>query len=196
MKTFILLLAVAFAKADPQLFYGQQAWGYQQYAAPLGFAAYGASPFYKAIVPMKAEMKDEMKAEEMMVETYAQPKEMKMAEEAAVKVEYKPYMTPYGANAFATPYAYATPYATPFAYKVLPRYQAKNGEVEHTVYKREAEADAQFLYNGFYPYTSTYAAAPAVAPYFYNAVAPTKYVFPTQYAVPAVEAIKYDTKDK
>ncbi|TRY67845.1 hypothetical protein TCAL_15852 [Tigriopus californicus] len=188
MKTIVLLLAVAFVKAEPQFLYNSPLAYTSQYA-PLAYTTYAASPLMKAMDP-KAE------------------KDMKVEMEPKQKIEYQ--YQPYAS--VAAPWAYKMPLTTayqtyasaalPLAYNVplAPKYQAKNGDVEHTVYKREAEAeaDAQFLYNGYYPYT-TYAAAPAAtwaatpawaaySPYYAAPVVANKYV------VPAAKAI--DVKDK
>lgn len=173
MKTIVLLMAVAFVKAEPQFLYNTPL-AYTGHYAPLAYTTYAASPLIKAMEP---------KTEE----------DMKVDMESVKKIEYQyqPYAAaPWG---YQMPLTYASA-ALPLTYKVAvaPKYQAKNGEVEHTVYKREAEADAQFLYNGFYPYTTTYAAAPATwapySPYFAAPLVANKYV------VPAVKPVDVNNK--
>ena len=84
------------------------------------------------------------------------------------------------------PVAYHTPAV---AYEAVPQYVAKNGEVEHKVYKRDAEADAdpQLFFNtyGYLPTATSYkyvSAPAATTTYTYARQPAVTYSAPSTYA--------------
>merc|ERR1711884_759914 len=78
------------------------------------------------------------------------------------------------------PVVYNTPVVQPLVYKqAVPQYQAHSAGVSHTVLKREAEADPQFLYKTY--------GYPAVQPVVYNK--PVVYTKPVVYSAPVVAPV-------
>merc|ERR1719219_1432659 len=76
-----------------------------------------------------------------------------------------------------------TAHATPLGKALgVPSYVAKNGELEHVVEKREAEADPAVVYSGVLPTTYTHGVLPTT---YSHGVLPTTYshgVVPTSYS--------------
>jgi hypothetical protein len=108
------------------------------------------------------EKKEEVKVEEKKEEVKVEEKKAEEKKVEEVKVEVRaPMVYTTAAQQPILPYAAYAPYTTQvIQQQIVPRYHAKNGEVEHIVAKREAEAeaDAQYLYAGVNPMYAPYAA--------------------------------------
>merc|ERR1712121_513838 len=86
-----------------------------------------------------------------------------------------------------------TAHATPLGKALgVPSYVSKNGELEHVVEKREAEADPAVVYSGVLPTTYSHGVLPTT---YSHGVLPTTYnhgVLPTTYTHGVAPAVTYN----
>ena len=160
---------MAVASAEPQFFYNTPV-----VQSPLAY-----TPYTYIAKPIEMKKAEEKKPEEEMKEikpvVYASPLAYNYANTF-------PYTTSAPPAVYTHPTVYADP--APVYYskiEAIPKYHAKNGEVEHKVYKRSADADPALLYANAFTGYSTAAAAPfypyAASTYAYSAAFPYNYGF-------------------
>lgn len=157
MKTFfvVCLALAAVAEPDAQVLLNSPFYSGLALQQPLTYAVVPQTQYVKKV--------------DDVVEVVAEPEKVEKVEAPKVAVYTAPkQVLSYG----AVPYA-ALPYTTAQVIQpqVVPKYVAKNGEVEHIVVKREAEADPQLIYSAATPYAyNPYVYSAAVAqPVVYNA---------------------------